>query len=262
MRSAVCLLTALLVLGAGAPPALPIEKVDADMQAAVDAHKPAGMSIAILIGGKPSLTKQVTAAAVMQLVDAGKVSLDAPLSAYVPSVPHAADVTIRQLLALRSGLPEYLTGPLLLAEVGRPVTQTQLVARIQGKPLSFKPGSQWQHSNTNYLYLGMLVTAAGGEPYQRYVGDWIAWDDALSSGRVVTPSSYAAMTSGGFPFFNDTLDGQPRVWHDGSTIGFSTFDQYFPKQQLRVIVFTNDGSGVADALGAQIFRDIEPSMAK
>src|SRR6185437_7540776 len=54
-----------------------------------------------------SITKQFTAAAILQLQEAGKLHLDDKLSAYLPHAPHAGEVTLRQLLAQVSGLPEY-----------------------------------------------------------------------------------------------------------------------------------------------------------
>jgi Beta-lactamase len=58
-----------------------------------------------------SMTKEVTASAVLQLAQTGRISIDAPLSSYLPDAPFAREVSIRELLTMTSGIPEYLSGP-------------------------------------------------------------------------------------------------------------------------------------------------------
>jgi CubicO group peptidase (beta-lactamase class C family) len=113
-----------------------------------------------------SITKQFTAALVMQLVEQGKVRLDAKLSTYLPDAPHAGEVTVRYLLDQRSGLPDYLADPFVIRYLYRQdVTPAQLIALIAGRPLAFTPGSRWEYSNTNYVLLGMLIEKITGAPY-------------------------------------------------------------------------------------------------
>ena len=87
-----------------------------------------------------SITKQFTAAAILQLQEGGKLNIDDELSKYIPDAPHSAEVTVRQLLSHTSGLPEYFDGPDIEREATKPVTFAQLMARIAGKPLAFAPG--------------------------------------------------------------------------------------------------------------------------
>ncbi|HEX4386457.1 MAG TPA: serine hydrolase domain-containing protein [Myxococcales bacterium] len=93
---------------------------------------PAELSTHFEIG---SITRQFTAAAILQLQEAGKIDVDAKLSSYLPDAPHAAEVTLRHLLTHTSGLPEYLDGPDIDVAATRPATFEQLMARIAGKPL-------------------------------------------------------------------------------------------------------------------------------
>jgi CubicO group peptidase (beta-lactamase class C family) len=116
-----------------------------------------------------SVTKEFTAAAILQLREAGKLSLDASLATYLPAAPHAKDVSIRQLLTLTSGLPNYLAGPNVAALAATPATFDQLMARIAGKPFDFSPGTQFGASNTNYLILGRVVEVASGLRWSDYV---------------------------------------------------------------------------------------------
>ena len=110
-----------------------------------------------------SLTKQLTAAAALALVDDGKVSLDAPVSTYVPEVP--ATVTIRQLLNHTSGLPDYATGP----NLGK--TKDELLAIIGALSPAFPPGSRFAYSNTNYWLLARVIERASGRDYADFLRD-------------------------------------------------------------------------------------------
>jgi CubicO group peptidase (beta-lactamase class C family) len=116
-----------------------------------------------------SITKQFTAAAIVRLSEAGKLNLDAAVATYLPAAPHAGEITVRQLLAQTSGLPDYLDGPDIDRVGTQPATFEQLLSRVADKPLAFTPGSGWQYSNTNYLILGKLVELASGERYDDYI---------------------------------------------------------------------------------------------
>ncbi|HWX64863.1 MAG TPA: serine hydrolase domain-containing protein [Rhodanobacter sp.] len=120
-----------------------------------------------------SITKQFTAAAILQLQEAGKLSIDAPLAAYLPDAPHAKEVTLKQLLSHTSGLQDYLNGPEPESEIdrlaSRPMSYKDLVARVQNLPLAFAPGSRWSYSNTGYLLLGRVIEVVSGENYRDYL---------------------------------------------------------------------------------------------
>jgi D-alanyl-D-alanine carboxypeptidase len=130
-----------------------------------------------------SITKQFTATAVMLLAADGKVNIDDRLARYLPKTPHAAELTVRELLNQTSGLPEYVA-KLPLQNLRSPlfgVQPEQYAATIAHAPLAFKPGSKWRYSNTNYLLLGMLVTAVSGESYERFVRERILAPQQLGS---------------------------------------------------------------------------------
>ena len=116
-----------------------------------------------------SITKQFTAAAILQLQEAGKLHIDDKLAMYLPNAPHADEVTLRQLLSHTSGLPEYLDGPDIEQVAIKPATFEQLMARIAGKPLDFAPGSRWSYSNTGYILLGRVIEIVSHESYRHYV---------------------------------------------------------------------------------------------
>jgi D-alanyl-D-alanine carboxypeptidase len=115
-----------------------------------------------------SVTKQMTAAAVMLLVEEGRVALDDPLSKYLPDTPEGwGHVTVRHLLTHTSGLRNYtgLTG----FELTERLTRDEFIKRLAPHPLAFRPGDQHSYGNTNYSLLGYVVEAASGQGYWQFV---------------------------------------------------------------------------------------------
>ena len=121
-----------------------------------------------------SFTKSFTALAVMQLVEAGNVELDAPVQRYLPwfhvADPQAsAQMTVRHLLNQTSGLP-MLLGMANLADFDRRPDATQRQVRaLSTLKLTRQVGSEFEYSNTNYNVLGLIVEAASGESYSDYI---------------------------------------------------------------------------------------------
>jgi len=125
-----------------------------------------------------SLTKSVTATAVMQLVEAGKVELDAPVQRYLPwfrvADPQAsARMTVRHLLNQTSGLPS-LPGFAALADLDdRPDATERQVRALSKLKITHPVGSVVQYCNLNYMILGLIVEVASGEPYAGYIQNHI-----------------------------------------------------------------------------------------
>jgi D-alanyl-D-alanine carboxypeptidase len=112
-----------------------------------------------------SVTKTFTAAIVLQLVEEGRVRLDAAVTDYLPEVSQARGVSVEQLLSHTSGIADLLA-PMrdrLNAEPKR-VWQPSEVLALVG-PSRFPPGTDWGYSNTNYLIAGMLVERVTGNPF-------------------------------------------------------------------------------------------------
>ncbi|HVJ00044.1 MAG TPA: serine hydrolase domain-containing protein [Sphingomonas sp.] len=110
-----------------------------------------------------SISKQFTAAALLLLEDQGKLTLDDPVSKYVPGITRGNEITIRQLLSHTSGLQDYWPQDYSFAAMEHPTTPQQIVDRWAKKPLDFDPGTQWQYSNTGYVVAGMIVEKVSGE---------------------------------------------------------------------------------------------------
>jgi CubicO group peptidase (beta-lactamase class C family) len=125
-----------------------------------------------------SLTKSFTALAVMQLAEAGKIDLDAPVQRYLPwfkvaDLQASTQITVRHLLNQTSGLP-MLLGMANLADLdSRPDATERQVRALSTLKLTRPAGSKFEYSNVNYNVLGLIIEAASGESYANYVENHI-----------------------------------------------------------------------------------------
>jgi CubicO group peptidase (beta-lactamase class C family) len=144
-----------------------------------------------------SITKQFTAACIMQLVRAGKLSLDDPLGKFVTDYPAGSAVTVRQMLSHTSGLPEYLDYEAGHTLATKPVATAGILRRIAKQPLDFAPGSAWAYNNTNYLLLGRIVELTAREPYEKYVREHLfAPANMTQSGFISDERTFPDMATG------------------------------------------------------------------
>ncbi len=104
-----------------------------------------------------SNTKQFTAAAILLLQDEGKLDIDAPLSRYLPEIPHAHEVRLRNLLTHSGGYTEFTEIGNFDVISNRPTTPAQIVASVDRRPLAFVPGTKRQYSNTGYVLLTLVI---------------------------------------------------------------------------------------------------------
>jgi CubicO group peptidase (beta-lactamase class C family) len=120
-----------------------------------------------------STTKSFTAFAVMQLIEAGKIELDAPIQRYLPwfrvADPQASThMTVRHLLNQTSGLPG-LPGMSILVDLDDSPGAAERQARsLASLHLTRSVGSAFEYSNLNYNLLGLIIEAASGESYTNY----------------------------------------------------------------------------------------------
>jgi CubicO group peptidase (beta-lactamase class C family) len=111
-----------------------------------------------------SVSKQFTAAAVLSLAEEGLLSLDDKVVRWLPELTRAKEVSIRQLLSMTSGYPDFWPQDYVMPRTTRPVTPLEIALEWGRKPLDFEPGTKWQYSNTNYVIAGLIVEKASGEP--------------------------------------------------------------------------------------------------
>jgi CubicO group peptidase (beta-lactamase class C family) len=114
-----------------------------------------------------STSKSFTALAAMQLVDAGRLELDAPVRRYVPEFGSDDRITVRHVLQQTSGLPETAGGPIVKSAAEG--SALAAVAELRDTRLASAPGKAFEYANANYILAGLVVERASGEPYPDYV---------------------------------------------------------------------------------------------
>jgi D-alanyl-D-alanine carboxypeptidase len=117
-----------------------------------------------------SNTKTMTGTVVLQLVDEGLIALDDPISDYFANLPNGANITIADLLEMRSSLASYSTlipfNRILDEEPDEVWEPQELVDLGLSEPPVGEPGEQFDYSNTNTVLLGMLIEQVTGNPVE------------------------------------------------------------------------------------------------
>jgi CubicO group peptidase (beta-lactamase class C family) len=170
-----------------------------------------------------SLSKGITAVAVMQLVEAGKLELDAPVQRYLPwfrlaDADAAAQLTVRHLLAQTSGFSELGGYERNLDDSMTDDALEQSFRAMNPLRLNAPPGIQFEYSNTNYDLLGLLVATVSGESYESYIQrnifDPLDMDNAFTS---LADARAQGAASGYYPYF-----GQVHSQDDAMFFGRAT----------------------------------------
>ncbi|WEJ98907.1 MAG: serine hydrolase [Candidatus Sphingomonas phytovorans] len=116
-----------------------------------------------------SMSKAVAGVAAMQLVEAGKLDLDAPIRTYLEALPESwSGITVRQLLSHMSGLPEISDDNLRLLDGAEPEAAW---AKVQALPLKLSPGTKFDYTQTNYVVMGKIIEKLTGKSYADFVHD-------------------------------------------------------------------------------------------
>lgn len=113
-----------------------------------------------------SVTKQMTAYAIMKLESEGKIKYQDAISKYLKDAPYGDKITVDQLLNHTSGLYNY-TEVLLTKE--KIQTYDDIVKLVSSKPLKFEPGKDWSYCNTGYYLLGKIVENLTNESLYVYL---------------------------------------------------------------------------------------------
>ena len=119
-----------------------------------------------------SITKQFTAAVVLQLVAEGRIGLDDPVSRFFPDWPApGAGATVRQLLNHSSGLFDFskIPGWMMSPPSLRPNSTADLLAVMRSRPAVTPPGERWEYNNGGYVLLGAIVEQVTGKPWHQVV---------------------------------------------------------------------------------------------
>jgi CubicO group peptidase (beta-lactamase class C family) len=151
-----------------------------------------------------SISKLLTATAIWQLIEAGKLKEEDGVSRYFPEFPYPA-ITIRHLLSHTSGLPPYnrYFDSLKNADPARVFTNADFmpVVAAQKKALVYQPGENGNYDNINYIVLALLVEKISGVPYR----DYIVKNILVPAGMVQTESipfaaQFSDLTANNFAF--------------------------------------------------------------
>jgi D-alanyl-D-alanine carboxypeptidase len=198
-----------------------------------------------------SNTKTMTAALIVLLAQDGKLKLTDPVAAYVPDVPNGENITIAELLKMRTGLYGYSADPelstMMDATPSRAWTPQEVLAIAFRHLPQFAPDAEYEYSNTNYALLGLVAEKVGGQPLARQFQD-----------RLFGP---VGLEQTSLPASDDTAIPSP--YSHGYMYGGSLYalaDNPYPADiqaaakagTLKPIDYTNQNSSYATAAGGAI----------
>jgi CubicO group peptidase (beta-lactamase class C family) len=165
-----------------------------------------------------SISKSFTALAVMQLVEAGEVDLDAELGQYLEgfSGRAAGAVTIRQLLSHTSGFSTLQGNASHTDSTGGRDELERLVDRLAEANLAYSPGERWEYSNTNYQILGRLIEVVSGQEYQTYIATNILEPVGMENSFVGDGEVHEEMATGHRPWFGTKRPLADNTTHRGT----------------------------------------------
>lgn len=217
-----------LVFGLMSVPALPanVDEFDRYIQLQLERQHIPGLSLAIVRGDRVvkmrgyglanvehrvpasadtvyeigSITKQFTSMAVMLLREQGRLSLDDRLGSLLPEIPEPwKPVTLKQLLAHTSGIPDYeeVMGYDSYRLAMKP---EQVFAYVATKPLDFPPGTQWRYSNTGYFLLTLVIEKVSGEKYADFVTKHILTPAGMMHTRTSEPGEVIENRAAGYEY--------------------------------------------------------------
>lgn len=159
-----------------------------------------------------SIGKQFTAAAIMVLVQEGKISLDDKISKYIPDGPSTwKDITIWNLLTHTSGLGDYPTE----IELRRDYSEEQYLESFKKAPLDFAPGSKWNYSNVGYVTLGIIIRKVTGNYYGDFLQERIFKPLGMTTARIISEADIVPNRAAGYRLVGGELKNQ--AWVSPST---------------------------------------------
>jgi CubicO group peptidase (beta-lactamase class C family) len=159
-----------------------------------------------------STTKPFVAAAVLLLVQDGKLSLDDRISPFIEHAPESwRNITLRQLLSHTSGIPDYLSD--LRHDFPNDTPPEAIVKAAMEAPLQFAPGTKWAYSNTGYVLLGMVVQKVSGKSYDAFLKERVFGPLGMVDTRRDTPDGVVPRRATGYLWYGG-------AFHNGDFLKF------------------------------------------
>jgi D-alanyl-D-alanine carboxypeptidase len=163
-----------------------------------------------------SNTKQFTAAAVMMLVEEGKINLYDKLTKYFPEAPESwSGITVRHLLSHTSGIQNHVAVPDWLNVFKTSITSKTTPARDEllkmffKLPLEFQPGETWSYDNTGYYLLGIIIEKTSGKSYWEFLAERIFHPLGMTATRSTEPQPIVPNRASGYEWVNDHFENRP-----------------------------------------------------
>ncbi|MGD2218433.1 MAG: serine hydrolase domain-containing protein [Gemmatimonadales bacterium] len=149
-----------------------VEFLEASGMASLELGVPLEVDMVFEIG---SITKQFTAVAIMMLVEEGKLSLDDPMTKFLPDYPEYGDaITVEHLLTHTSGIVSYTGIPGYMdQEIRKDLTVQELIDVFKDLPVEFEPGERFKYNNSAYVLLGAVIESASGMTYADFIQERI-----------------------------------------------------------------------------------------
>jgi CubicO group peptidase (beta-lactamase class C family) len=187
-----------------------------------------------------SISKLLTATAILQLVQAGKLHIDDPVTDYLPTFPYK-EIKLKHLLSHTSGLPPYNTyfDPLWQASPERVFTNAEFLPVVSAShvPLLYAPGDKENYDNINYIVLALVLEKVSGESYPDYIEKHILQPAGMNHTKFLPlPQQYTEFHSKTFAFphvyahlYSDTpmrANTVPYIRQYWGSYAFSGFGDY------------------------------------
>jgi CubicO group peptidase (beta-lactamase class C family) len=149
-----------------------------------------------------SVGKQFLAAAVLQLAERGKLSIDAPVTDYIPEAPASwRKVTLKQLLNHTSGTPDFTEEPGFGQGLYRPPRSAEDVLKlVRDKPMQFTPGTDFRYDSSGYVLAILIVERVSGQSFADYAQTHIFTPLGMTSSGVDTFGRIVPQHATGYSF--------------------------------------------------------------
>lgn len=155
-----------------------------------------------------SVGKQFTAAAILLLVQDGRLSLEDELAKYFSGAPRSwSNVTVHHLLTHTAGFTDYPED----FDLQRDYTEDELLKRIMTIPLQFRPGEKWAYSNLGYVTLGILINKTTGRFYGDFLQERIFRPLRMDTARIISEANIVSNRAAGYVLVKGELKNQPWV---------------------------------------------------